>query len=1159
MSEPHEPMSGEGGGGLRISSWAINNPIPVVVLFIAAILAGWIAYGTLPIKNFPNISFPLVAVEITRSGAAPAEMETQITRPIENAMSGLQNVESIASTITQGVSITDVQFQLGTDLQKATDDVRSKVDQTRNVLPRDVDPPVTQRIEVDDQPIITYAVVAPALSTVDVSWFIDNTIARTLQAEEGVSQIFRTGGLDREINVLVDPVRLAANGVTASQVNDTLALVNVDAPGGRVAIGGREQTLRVLGAALNVDQIRNLSISTGGGRFVRLGDVADVGDGAAEERSFAELDGRPVVGFQVSKSKNASEVSTETNVDKAIKKIEAANPGVHINKIVSRVDQTRASFSATEETLIEGMLLAALVVWLFLRDWRATAVTAIAMPASLIPTFAFMALAGFSLNVVTLLGLTLVIGILVDDAIVEIENIEKRVFMGMRPFQAAMEGADQIGLAVVATTFSIVAVFLPVGFMPGIPGQFFREFGITVAVAVLFSLVVARLLTPLMAAYFLKPKEGRPRPPLPRYYTRPLTWALDHKWISLGIGTLIFFLSMSLAIPLKKGVQPEGNPNYFYVNIEGPPGATVADMHLLVEKVDALLDRQPETLHTFAAVGGGGASGGPGGGLSSSAGVNRGAVVAILKPDRKAKIAVIRDRIRPLLRSIPDARVTFDASGFGAAEVQVILTNESGVGLDDAALQLQRQMRGVPGLADPRPATPPNGRGSLCVREPAREATGRAGAGGAGTGGRSDRRTARARAAGRRNPETVRSGPASRRQRGGKAMTGANAIETAGLSKLYGRSHAVRNLNLAVKPGRITAFLGLNGAGKSTTIRMLLGMIKPSEGSGKVLGRRIDDPAESVALRKDVAYVSEDKRLYNYMTVGQTIRFTSGFFPGWSHNVADALLRRYELPAGRKVRHLSKGMRTKLALLLAVARRPALLMLDEPSEGLDPRGVEQLLEALVAQCAEGTTVFFSSHQIEEVERIADQVCIIHRGRLAMNAPLDELRESWRRVDAVLLRAMNQLTGTSAANGFPGVYSAGAEGGTLFIKPKQMQNSTGSWISIGPALDTKVTLPLGTRTLRDTLGLIYASVAKNGGGKVVQGTGPLNPLFGTRLSITAENEPARSVINRVFAIVAPPSDPAANSALSYQLLCGDPAVDYCALNFQVAGSSLPSRF
>ena len=718
--EEHGAFGGP-GGGLRISSWAINNPIPVVVLFLAAMLAGVISYNALPIKNFPNISFPVVIVQVTRSGAAPAEMETQVTRPIENAMAGLENVESIASSITQGVSSTSISFHLGTDLQKATDDVRSKVDQTRNVLPREIDPPVVQRVEVDDQPIITYAAIAPSTSTTDLSWFIDNTVARTLQAEEGVSQVYRTGGLDREINVLVDPVRLAANGVTASQINDTLALVNLDAPGGRVAIGGREQTLRVLGAALNVEQIRNLNIPTTGGRFVRLGDVADVGDGAAEERGFALLNGRPVVGFQVAKSKGASEVSTEQHVDAAIQRLEKAYPTVKLEKIVSRVDQTRSSFSATEETLIEGMLLAALVVWLFLRDWRATAVTAVAMPASLIPTFAFMHLAGFSLNTVTLLGLTLVIGILVDDAIVEIENIEKRVFTGMRPFQAAMEGADQIGLAVVATTFSIVAVFLPVGFMPGIPGQFFREFGITVAVAVLFSLVVARLLTPLMAAYFLKPKEGRARPPLPRYYARSLTWALDHKWISLVIGGVIFVLSMGLAIPLKKGVQPEGNPNYFYVNLEGPPGSTIDDMRVMVGRVDALLARQPETKSVFAAVGGGGTEMSGPGSFSSSAGVNKGAVVAILKPDRKVKVGAIRDRLRSALRSIPDARVTFDTAGFGSAEVQVILTSESGVGLDNAALTLQRQMRTVPGLADPRPATPPNG-AELVVRPKSDEA-----------------------------------------------------------------------------------------------------------------------------------------------------------------------------------------------------------------------------------------------------------------------------------------------------------------------------------------------------------------------------------------------------------------------------------------------------
>ena len=692
----------------RVSEWAIRNPIPVVVIFMAAVLAGLFSYFALPIKNFPNVEFPTVMVQVTRNGAAPVEMENQVARPVENALAGLSNVESINSTLTQGTSDTFIQFQLGENIQKATDDVRSKVDQIRNDLPRDIDPPVVQHLDFGDQPIVTYAVSATGMSTTELSWFIDNTIARTLQAEPGVSKIDRIGGADREINVLVDPDRLAAQGLTAAQVNDALALANVDVPGGRVDVGGREQTLRVLGAALSVDQIRNLTIPTSGGRFVRLSDVADVGDGAAEERGFALLDGRPVVGFEVSKVKLASEVSTEDNVDAAIKRLEQQHPSVKVHKIVSEVDQTRAAFTATLHTLVEGMALAALVVWLFLRDWRATAVTAVAMPVSLIPTFAFMNLAGFSLNVVTLLGLTLVIGILVDDAIVEIENIEKRVYTGMRPFEAAIEGADQIGLAVVATTFAIVAVFLPVGFMPGIPGQFFREFGLTVSVAVLFSLVVARLLTPLMAAYFLTPKVGRERPPLPKVYTGALGWALDHRWLSVGIGFLIFVGSMSLGIPLKKGVQPESNPNFYYVNIEGPPGATLADMRRTVDRVDALLARQPETRSTFAQVGAGGIDGGPGGFVNRS-GVTNGAVVAILRPDRKAKVAQIRDRLRADLRGIPDTRLSFDISGFGSGGVQVILTSETGENLDNAALELQRQMRTVPGLADPRPATPPSG------------------------------------------------------------------------------------------------------------------------------------------------------------------------------------------------------------------------------------------------------------------------------------------------------------------------------------------------------------------------------------------------------------------------------------------------------------------
>ncbi len=360
----------------RLSAWGIRNPIPVTVLFIALVVMGLFAYFKLPVKNFPNVEFPAVAVIVTRNGAAPAEMESQITRQVENSMAGLANVQNIASTITQGSSTTVVQFYLGTDLQKALDDVRTRTDQARADLPRDVDPPLVRRLEIDDQPIITYAVSAPALSIQELSWFIEDTIARTLQAAPGVAQVRRVGGVDREINVVVDPDRLAAQGLTADNVNQALAVASLDAPGGRVTVGGREQTLRILGAAVTVEQIRDITIPTGGGRSVRLSDVADVGDGSAEVRSFALLNGQPVVGFQVSKVKDASEITTENGVAAAIEKLLKTHEGVSITKILSRVDQTRAGFIATWHTLLEGMLLAALVVFIFLRDWRSTLITA---------------------------------------------------------------------------------------------------------------------------------------------------------------------------------------------------------------------------------------------------------------------------------------------------------------------------------------------------------------------------------------------------------------------------------------------------------------------------------------------------------------------------------------------------------------------------------------------------------------------------------------------------------------------------------------------------------------------------------------------------------------------------------------------------------------
>jgi len=700
MSEQHRSFA--------ISSWAIRNPVPVAVLFLGLVLAGLIAYTGLPVKQYPNVQFPIIAVTVTENGAAAGEMETQITRPVEDSLAGISGVKNVQSTVTQGVSTTSMEFEIGEDLQKKTDEVRSQIAQARAILPRDIDEPIVQQIEIDSAaPILTYAVAAPAMSDDQLSWFIDDTVSRELQGAKGVSQISRFGGVSREINVVVSPDRLAARGLTATQVNNALRGVQTDAPGGRVSVGGREQTLRVLSNVTSVAALRNLEIPTGSGRFVRLSDVADVGDGSSEVRGFARLNGRPVVGFQVAKTKEASDVATEDAVVAKIAQIEKAHPGVKFTKVFSSVDETRATFRATQHVLGEGMFLAALVVFFFLRDWRATMITAVAMPISLIPTFFVMKLMGFSLNMVTLLALTLVVGILVDDAIVEIENIEKRVARGLRPYRAALEGADAIGLAVVATTMAIVVVFTPVSFMPGIPGQFFKEFGLTVSVAVLFSLLVARLVTPLMAAYLLKPTiRPHERKPFEGFYRNALEWALRHRIVAAIVGLVMFICSVALFPFLPQGFQPAGDPNFMYVDIQGPPGAAAVDMEDTAQRINSLFVKQPEVTGVFIQVGSTVSSFGPGSMGSGAGDLRKGTATILLADKRKATGDQIRNRLREQLRAIPDARLTF-LDFQGAAGFQQILTGDNPANLQRAASELEHEMRGLSQVADPHPSKPP--------------------------------------------------------------------------------------------------------------------------------------------------------------------------------------------------------------------------------------------------------------------------------------------------------------------------------------------------------------------------------------------------------------------------------------------------------------------
>ncbi|MBB5685360.1 efflux RND transporter permease subunit [Sphingobium boeckii] len=678
---------------IRVSAWAIRTPTPVVLLVIALTLAGLISYINLPVKQLPNVEFPIVVVSVTQSGAAPSEVESQITRPVEDALAGIAGLRHVSSTVSLGSSNTTAEFELGSDMQKATDDVRTAVEQARVLLPQGIDPPSTRRVDIASLPIITYAVAAPKMSPAELSWFVDNTIARTLQAQSGVSQVARVGGVSREINITLDPERLAAFGVTAAQVNAALFATNLNETGGRANLTGAEQTVRVLGEARDVAAIGATTIPLASGAYIRLNDIALVDDGAGEQRAFARLDGRPVVAFQVSKTKEASDVSTEDKVKAAIAGLEKANPGVSFTQVVSTVDNTRRSFTATMHVLIEGMVLAALVVFLFLRSWRATVIAALAMPLSLIPTFAVMAIWGFSLNSISLLGLTLVIGILVDDAIVEIENIEKRIEAGATPYRAALLGADAIGLAVIATTATIVAVFAPVSFMGGQVGQFFREFGLTVSVAVVFSLLIARFFTPVLAAYFLKPKAAQPHRPLPAFYAKALEWNFVHPWLALASGTILLIGSLALASTLPTGFNPVPDTGIAYLSIEGPQGATLALMEEAVEGVSHAIQEMPDVERVFAQVGGEGS-------------LNSGHMTVVLKRHRTMKTDAFQRSLTGILRDVPDVRIATE-SGFGQAGLEVVLTGDDSVVLERAQMELLRQMRSLPEILEPRPAPPP--------------------------------------------------------------------------------------------------------------------------------------------------------------------------------------------------------------------------------------------------------------------------------------------------------------------------------------------------------------------------------------------------------------------------------------------------------------------
>lgn len=513
----------------NISAWCIRNPVVPIVMFIGLMLAGMVAFSQMKVQNDPDIEFPGVVVVINQPGAAPAEVENQITQKIEASLRSIRGVQTLSSTAREGGSETIVEFQIGTNIIEALNDVKNAVDQARGSLPDGILEPQVFKIETSSDPIGYFAVSADDMTIEQLSWFVDDTVTKRLLSVPGMATVERAGGVQREILVVLDPAKMQSLGVTASQINGVLRQFNVNAAGGRSEIAGSRQSVRVLGNAPNAFELSQIDIPLGGGRMVKLAEVAKVSDSFGEVTSIGKTDGKPVVTFSVARARGESDVSVYDGAVAKLDQLEKQTPGIKFTRLFTSVDYVKSQYESSIAAMVEGAILAVIVVFFFLRDWRATIISAIAIPLSAIPAFWFISLLGFTLNQMSLLALGLVAGVLVDDAIVEVENIVRHMRMGKSAYQAAIDAADEIGLAVVATTFSIVAVFLPVGMMPGIPGQFFKNFGWTVVASVLMSLAVARMITPMVAAYFLKAHgaaEHGSGPWMDRYL-RVLHWSLD--------------------------------------------------------------------------------------------------------------------------------------------------------------------------------------------------------------------------------------------------------------------------------------------------------------------------------------------------------------------------------------------------------------------------------------------------------------------------------------------------------------------------------------------------------------------------------------------------------------------------------------------------------
>jgi HAE1 family hydrophobic/amphiphilic exporter-1 len=625
----------------KLAEICVRRPVFATMLILSITVVGLFSFRSLGVDLFPKIDLPTITITVVNPGASPQEIETEITDKVEGAVNTISGIDELRSTSVEGVSQVFVNFVLEKNADVAASEVRNKVDLIVNDLPETAEVPIVQKLDTDATPVLRIAVSAPR-SLREVTDIADKQIKRLIESIDGVGNVEIVGGRLREVEVWVDPDKMRAFNVTAADIATAVKLQNMELPGGRIESGQREFTVRTMGRVPDPAQFNNIVVANRGVYAVKISDIGYVEDGAEEQRTEARLNGQPAVTLVVSKQSGQNTVAVADAVKERLAELTPNLPHDVKTQIVG--DQTifiKAALHAINLHLVEGSILAAIVVFVFLWNFRATLIASIAIPTSIVATFGLMAAMGFTLNQITMLALTLMVGIVIDDAVVVLENIFRYIEeKGMPPFQAAIEGTREIGMAVTATTLSLLAVFLPVGFMAGIVGRFMSSFGFTSSFAIAVSLIVSFTLTPMLAARMIKrkhapaakgsdtsaspdgqkrsslaefkdkyvqaqSKEGRFYRPIDRTYTWMLKWSMRHRWAIVALSVLVIISTVPLFMFVGKNFLPVDDQAQFEINVRAPEGGTLSSTSALAERIAADVRKLPGVTDTLVTIGSG--------------------------------------------------------------------------------------------------------------------------------------------------------------------------------------------------------------------------------------------------------------------------------------------------------------------------------------------------------------------------------------------------------------------------------------------------------------------------------------------------------------------------------------------------------------------------